>query len=133
MNDTMHPSDVLVGIGNFLPEGRKCFRHDDAAKFHTFFYERREKYPDIFGRFTFKWDSTFPDSPELREAVSSLASTGLLQFCLTDPGHYQFDSEIADSYKRSVKPRTDEGQERGLVEIAADFDKAFGEPNRYGV
>lgn len=129
MAETMHPSDVLVGIGHNLPVNRRGFRHSHD-KFHVFMYERRKRFPEIFGRFMFDSNGNYPISRELDEAVSSLTCSGLLCFSLGRPGYYQFDPAVDISYGR-VSERIDNTQAQGLAQIAQEFDREFGQENRF--
>lgn len=122
--------DLLIGIGYFLPEGRKGFRYC-AKNFHRFFYEIKPEFPSILGQLAFTWES-FPHSPELSDALGILRSFGLLDFSLITPTYYQFNSDAGIIYQNR-RHTIGESRQRALFSIAREFDEAFGETNRFSL
>lgn len=129
MSEEMSPRDVLISIGYNLPLHRKGFRCGEDG-LHTFMYIRKTRFPEVFRRFMFDTNGHYPVCNDLRDAMNSLKLSCVLHSPPIGPGYYQFDPCVSGCYEQ-VRSKINEGQARDLVVIAQEFDREFGEDNRF--
>ncbi len=126
----MYPDDVLVGIGHYMQEGRRGFRHR-VQEFNGFFYKNKGIHPEILGRFMFDTNGNFPTSEELEQARINLAHSRMLHFSPSFPNYYQFDPAVDVSYETYISKRITPEQKKALEELARKFEAEFGAEERF--
>lgn len=71
-----YTEDVLMGIGTYLPRGRKCFATgrvpEDKQRIEDFFYEQKRIHPELLQRMGFGRPNLGAYSEDLAQAIMNL-------------------------------------------------------------
>ncbi len=98
-------SDRLVALLCCFPEGRYS---EDLSQISNFFYNHRE---DLGDRVRFDWNSTSPDSSEIREAYDAMHLADILHY-ETPSFKFRLNEEVKEAGMDLVSTLSAEEQKK---------------------
>jgi len=122
--------EILVGIANYmLEQGYRRFTHDNK-EFQIFFHQQKSMHPELMKNIGFRECDFYPESENVSQAYSNLTCTGLLFSWGLDFNPHEFSPRCKNAFKKYVKPKISEEQEKELEAISMDFIKKFAVPSK---
>ena len=117
------PQSLFLSIAHHLPDGRKCFPYDDK-RLNAFFYEQKQKHPDLLGEIRFEWDASYPKSREIINAIRNMTATGLINIQLPRFIDHYFNPDCEIIYNNRISRGSIPADILSeLEEIAAEFNE----------
>ena len=115
--------DIVMGVFYFFPNNRRQFR-DDRQKRHEFFYEQKQKYPDLMRCIGFRNREHFPESEALDQAYSNLYGN-LLHSWGYDFNPHEVDPALKSAFERQKMSLFSPEDLKKLAKISREFQRRF--------